>query len=155
MGRPRKFVPLTDDELENEPSVSIQEQQYVPKAATQRKANLPVDLKPTAQITTNKAGGSQSYLPAQFRLLPPHALTLVARVLSEGEQRYGAWNWHHIPTDDHINHLLGHTFGNIAGDLQEAEYLTDVDPELMHLVKAATRALFAVETYYLNKLVNE
>jgi len=94
-----------------------------------------------AQTVTNDQGGRQSYQPGAFELLPPIALTEVAKVLEHGAAKYEAWNWTAIPSNMHLRSCMGHLFSFIAGDTTEG------GDRYNHLTHAATRLLFAVEMY--------
>lgn len=124
------------------------EDKYIQENAP--KTNIPINHD-SAPVSTNEKGGKQSELQARFDLLPPIALTLVAKVLQHGAVRHGEWNWERIPTKDHVNHSLGHTFSYSAGDTQD-QLIADASPEVNHLAKAACRALFALETQWYKDL---
>lgn len=94
-----------------------------------------------AQTVTNDQGGRQSYQPGAFELLPPIAVTEVAKVLEHGAAKYDAWNWTAIPSHMHLRSAMGHLFSFIAGDTTEG------GDRYHHLTHAATRILFAVEMY--------
>lgn len=94
-----------------------------------------------AQTVTNDQGGKQSYQPGAFELLPPIALTEVAKVLEHGAYKYEDWNWTAIPSHMHLRSAMGHVFSFIAGDTTEG------NDRYNHLTHAATRLLFAVEMY--------
>lgn len=90
-------------------------------------------------VTTNATGGKQSDSPYFLRGLPPKAALRIARILKEGAQRYEAdpfgdisdRNWHHISSDEHLEHVLMHAVAILAGDES-----TD------HAGHLATRAMF-------------
>lgn len=92
---------------------------------------------PDAPVVTNEHGGSQSALPARFDLFDGAAMLGMARVLHEGAEKYGAHNWRNIPIDDHLNHLLMHTFAYLSGD--------NSDDHLTHIM---CRAMFATGVSY-------
>jgi hypothetical protein len=94
-----------------------------------------------APMVTNDQGGKQSYQPGAFELLPPIAVTEVAKVLEHGAAKYEAWNWTAIPSHMHLRSAMGHLFSFIAGDKTEG------GDSFNHLTHAATRILFAVEMY--------
>lgn len=94
-----------------------------------------------APTVTNDQGGKQSYQPGAFELLPPIALTEVAKVLEHGAAKYDAWNWTAIPSHMHLRSCMGHLFSFIAGDTTEG------GDRYHHLTHAATRILFAVDMY--------
>ncbi len=81
----------------------------------------------------NETGGKQSHVPFRFDLLDAHAMFAVAKVLDEGERKYGKDNWRKISVESHLNHLLMHIFAYMAGDEQDE-----------HLEHALTRAVMAV-----------
>lgn len=111
--------------------------------------NLPIQHD-GAEVVTNEVGGKQSRLGARYDLLPPFAETLVAQVLAHGAEKYGEWNWRNLPTSDHINHTKGHIAAAIADDQQDL-IIPDVSAKVNHLAKVACRALFALETAYLEE----
>jgi tagatose-1,6-bisphosphate aldolase non-catalytic subunit AgaZ/GatZ len=76
----------------------------------------------------------QSELPFAFDLLPPQAMFSMARVLAEGEHKYGPNNWKKIPVRQHLNHAIAHCFAYLAGDITDS-----------HLSHAITRIAFAIE----------
>lgn len=94
-----------------------------------------------AEMVTNAQGGKQSYQPGAFELLPPIALTEVAKVMAHGAAKYEAWNWTAIPSHMHLRSAMGHLFSFIAGDTTEG------GDRYHHLTHAATRLLFTVEMY--------
>ncbi|GHV27071.1 hypothetical protein FACS18948_3860 [Clostridia bacterium] len=91
-------------------------------------------LSPDQPTVTNDAGGKQSELLYRFDLLPPQALFALARVVAEGERKYGSDNWKKIPARQHLHHAIAHCFAFLAGDTQDA-----------HLAHAACRIMFALE----------
>ena len=90
-------------------------------------------VSPDAPITTNERGGSQSDVNVRFDLIDAKAMFAMAQVLDHGAKKYGANNWRNIDVDDHLNHLLMHTFAYLAGD--------DTDDHLTHILCRATFAL--------------
>lgn len=92
---------------------------------------------PDAPVEINEKGGKQSSSPYRSDLLPPLALLEVAKVTKHGV-KYGEWNWHKIPSKDHLNHALTHIFAFQAGDTSEGETIE-------HARHAATRILFWLE----------
>lgn len=88
---------------------------------------------PDTPITTNEHGGSQSDIPYRFDLIDPLALSDMATVLQQGAVKYGENNWRKIPVEDHLNHLIMHTYAYLAGDL--------TDDHLSHIL---CRAMFAL-----------
>lgn len=81
-------------------------------------------------------GGSQSAIPYRMDLLPYLALLCIAKILDEGERKYGKDNWRSIPVVEHLNHSLTHIAAFLTGDTQDD-----------HLGHAACRLLFACELY--------
>lgn len=79
---------------------------------------------------------------ARLDLLPPHAQTLVAKVLMHGAAKYGENNWRLI--DNHEKRYLAaslrHIFSHLGGE--------EKDPEsgLPHLAHAACSLLFILDT---------
>ncbi len=88
---------------------------------------------PDAPMTTNEKGGSQSDIPVRFDLIDAKAMFEMAKVLDHGAKKYGANNWRKIDVDDHLNHLLMHTYAYLAGDR--------TDEHLSHILCRATFAL--------------
>lgn len=86
-----------------------------------------------APTEENSAGGKQSAIPYRFDLIDGSALAAMANVLHEGAIKYGENNWRLIPVQDHLNHLLMHTFAYLSGDTQ--------DDHLSHILCRATFAL--------------
>jgi len=70
------------------------------------------DSKP---IHINEWGG-KSTDTYQFDLLDPHAIAVMARVLTEGAAKKGEWNWRLVPVWVHLRHALGHIFAWLGGD---------------------------------------
>jgi hypothetical protein len=90
-------------------------------------------VSPEVPITTNSKGGSQSDIPVRFDLIDGKALFEMAKVLDYGAKKYGENNWRKIEIDDHLNHLLMHTYAYLAGDR--------TDEHLSHILCRATFAL--------------
>ncbi len=88
---------------------------------------------PDAPMTTNEKGGSQSDIPVRFDLIDAKAMFEMAKVLDHGAKKYGANNWRLIDVEDHLNHLLMHTYAYLAGDR--------TDEHLSHILCRATFAL--------------
>lgn len=88
---------------------------------------------PDAPMTTNEKGGSQSDIPVRFDLIDAKAMFEMAKVLDHGARKYGENNWRLIDVDDHLNHLLMHTFAYLSGDR--------TDDHLSHILCRATFAL--------------
>jgi Domain of unknown function (DUF5664) len=88
---------------------------------------------PDAPITTNEHGGSQSHIPYRFDLIDGPALAEMAKVLSQGAEKYGVNNWRKIPeVETHLNHLIMHVYAYLAGDR--------TDDHLSHIM---CRSMFA------------
>ena len=88
---------------------------------------------PDAPVTTNEKGGSQSDIPVRFDLIDAKAMFEMAKVLDHGAKKYGPGNWRLIDIEDHLNHLLMHTYAYLAGDR--------TDEHLSHILCRATFAL--------------
>ena len=86
-----------------------------------------------APIETAANGAQQSRLDYRFDLLDAPAMFALARVLDYGAKRYAENNWRGIPTRSHVNHVLVHLFGYLAGDTQDD-----------HLSHALCRAMMAL-----------
>lgn len=130
---------------ENYPDTFYREATFLPLAM-----NLPLDVSTNAPTEVNDKGGKQSKTDAAYELLPPIALTLVARILLHGYKKYGAWNWRDISSQDSLRHTIGHLMAAISQDDTD-QLLPDSSPYVNHLAKAATRALFTLETAYLEE----
>ncbi len=96
-------------------------------------AQIAAIVSPDAPMTTNEKGGSQSDIPVRFDLIDGKALFEMAKVLDYGAKKYGADNWRLIDVNDHLNHLLMHTYAYLAGDR--------TDEHLSHILCRATFAL--------------
>ena len=90
----------------------------------------------TAKVVTNSKGGKQSHIPYRYDLIPPEVLGDVAKVLAEGADKYGEWNWLKIDTNDHLNHAIAHIYLFLSDDQSED-----------HLNHAICRLMFAAYTY--------
>jgi len=88
-----------------------------------------------APIITNKSGGKQSAVNYRFDLIDTDAIFELTKILSEGANKYGEWNWKKINRQDHINHALIHLYAYMAGDTQDD-----------HLGHAFCRIMFALGT---------
>jgi hypothetical protein len=88
---------------------------------------------PAVTTITNELGGSQSDIPVRFDLIDGKALFEMAKVLDSGARKYGEENWRLIPVNDHLNHLLMHTYAYLSGD--------KTDDHLSHILCRATFAL--------------
>jgi hypothetical protein len=95
--------------------------------------NISKTVSPDAPVTTNDRGGSQSQVDVRFDLIDARAMFEMAKVLNHGAKKYGANNWRNIDIDDHLNHLLMHTYAYLAGDR--------TDDHLSHILCRATFAL--------------
>lgn len=91
---------------------------------------------PDAPTTTNEKGGNQSDIRVRFDLIDAKALFEMAKVLDAGAKKYGENNWRKIEVEDHLNHLLMHTFAYLSGDT--------TDDHLSHILCRATFALGVV-----------
>ena len=91
-------------------------------------------LSPDQPIDINELGGKQSATPYAFHLIPPHAMFALAKVVAEGDTKYGRLNWKLIDTDSQIGHALQHIYAFLAGDKSD-----------MHLSHAICRLCFALE----------
>jgi hypothetical protein len=90
-------------------------------------------VSPDVPTTTNEKGGSQSDIPVRFDLIDARAMFEMAKVLDSGAKKYGTDNWRGIDINDHLNHLLMHTYAYLAGD--------STDDHLSHILCRATFAL--------------
>lgn len=90
-----------------------------------------------APIETNEKGGKQSYIPYAFHLIDPKAILALAKVLAEGERKYGRDNWRKISTESHLNHALTHIYAHLGGDTQDE-----------HLEHAFCRLMMALGVIY-------
>jgi hypothetical protein len=94
-------------------------------------------VSPDAETVVNDNGGLQAKCEFDLTLVPPLVLLDVAKVLSEGKNKYGLYNYRKIPINDHMNHALIHIFAHLSGDRQEGE--------IGHLTHALCRLFFAAE----------
>ena len=84
--------------------------------------------------------GVQTMVGYRFDLLPQGALFAAAGVMHEGANKgYAEGGWRGLPTQDHLNHAMGHIVGHLNGDRQED-----------HLSHAIVRLMMAWETYLEN-----
>lgn len=60
----------------------------------------------------NEAGGRQSKLYCEYRLLDAAAMHALTCVLHRGK-KYGIDNWRLIPTHEHLNHAMNHIMSHI------------------------------------------
>lgn len=96
-----------------------------------------------APTEINKYGGKQSKTEYRLDLIPTEAIFPLAKVLKEGEEKYGSdKNWKRISTTDHLNHALIHIYAHLAGDTQDD-----------HLSHALCRLAFAITTYTLEQVI--
>lgn len=84
-------------------------------------------------LEENEAGGKQSAIPYAFHLIDSRAIFALAKVLAEGEIKYGKDNWRKIECESHLNHALMHMYAHLAGDEQDK-----------HLEHAFCRLMMAV-----------
>jgi len=92
------------------------------------------------KTTANKQGGVSSPTTADYTLLPPRAVDLVALLMTDALQKYDRDNWRLIGEHDHINHCVRHLM------MFQRTGSTD------DLTRAACRAMMALEmqTTYLD-----
>ena len=69
-----------------------------------------------------------------FYQLSPQFLLALAKLVKQGGDKYGEFNWLKITTGEHLNHALTHIFEELSGD---------PSPEEDHLLNAACRLMFA------------
>ena len=92
------------------------------------------EASPDPNVETNQYGGMQSRLDGDFIQLSPQFLLALAKLVKQGADKYGEFNWFKITTREHLNHALTHIFEELSGDLSSAED---------HLLNAACRLMFA------------
>ena len=85
-------------------------------------------------VETNQYGGMQTRLDGDFIKLSPQFLLALAKLVKQGGDKYGEFNWLKITTGEHLNHALTHIFEELSGD---------PSPEEDHLLNAACRLMFA------------
>jgi hypothetical protein len=85
-------------------------------------------------VETNQYGGKQTRLDGDFIKLSPQFLLALAKLVKQGGDKYGEFNWLKITTGEHLNHALTHIFEELSGD---------PSPEEDHLLNAACRLMFA------------
>jgi len=86
------------------------------------------------EIEVHPGGGKGSKVEERFDLIPPKALTAVAKAMSSGAKKYGEWNWELLDPEVSINHAMRHLVMWLKGDDSED-----------HLAHAAARCLMAFE----------
>ena len=89
---------------------------------------------PDPNVETNQYGGMQTRLDGDFIKLSPQCLLALAKLVKQGGDKYGEFNWLKITTGEHLNHALTHIFEELSGD---------PSPEEDHLLNAACRLMFA------------
>lgn len=89
-------------------------------------------LDPNVEI--NQYGGMQARLDGDFIKISPQFLLALAKLVKQGGDKYGEFNWLKITTGEHLNHALTHIFEELSGD---------PSPEEDHLLNAACRLMFA------------
>lgn len=92
------------------------------------------EVSPDPEIETNQYGGMQSQLDGDFTQLSPQFLLALAKLVKQGGDKYGEFNWLKITTGEHLNHALTHIFEELSGDPSSEED---------HLLNAACRLMFA------------
>ena len=92
------------------------------------------EASPDPNVETNQYGGKQTRLDGDFTQLSPQFLIALAKLVKQGGDKYGEFNWFKITTMEHLNHALTHIFEELAGDPSSAED---------HLLNAACRLMFA------------
>ena len=92
------------------------------------------EASPDPNVETNQYGGKQTRLDGDFIKLSPQFLLALAKLVKQGGDKYGEFNWLKITTGEHLNHALTHIFEELAGDPSSAED---------HLLNAACRLMFA------------
>lgn len=88
---------------------------------------------PDAPLETKENGAKQSAVPYRFDLIDAAALADLAAVLKRGAEKYGVDNWRGLSVEDHLNHLVLHTYSHLAGDEQDR-----------HLSNVFARAMMAL-----------
>lgn len=80
---------------------------------------LSKNLGPNAEMVVNEKGGMGSKVDCDLTLIDPIALMRTAQVMGVGARRYARDNWRLISVEDHLNHMLIHTYAYLAGDTQD------------------------------------
>jgi len=83
-----------------------------------------LDRKLMEEIITNDKGGKNSSIGVRYDLIPALAIKELAKVLSEGAEKYAAWNWLKVEIDDHINHSINHTYNYLGTTGNQIEELS-------------------------------
>ena len=99
---------------------------------------------PDTETMQNETGGKQSKLEYRFDLLPASALAQIAEILYHGAIKYGEDNWHSMPSRDHLNRAITHSYAHLSGDTQDD-----------HPGHAACRMLMFLEMYIREQLEGE
>ena len=77
------------------------------------------NMGPDAPTETNAQGGKQSKSAYRMDLIPPSVLFSLGEVLAYGATRYEENNWKKISAKDHLNHVMVHLAGWLAGDTSD------------------------------------
>lgn len=90
-------------------------------------------LKPDAPIETNAQGGQGSKLDCDLYPAPRATLAVGAR-FAKGRAKYEEYNWKKVTLREHLNHVLNHINGYLAGDRNDD-----------HMAAAGCRMMMALE----------
>ena len=96
-------------------------------------------LTPNEPLVTNDKGGSQSFTPYGFELIPAKPIFALANIYKYGADKYGNHNYLKLPIDSQLGHAIQHIYAYLAGDSSDK-----------HLEHALTRVTQALHTHYEN-----
>ena len=122
-------TPRKEPNLGKEPETILRK---IAKVFAQEDEIQEASLDPNVEI--NQYGGKQTRLDGDFIKLSPQFLLALAKLVKQGGDKYGEFNWLKITTGEHLNHALTHIFEELSGD---------PSPEEDHLLNAACRLMFA------------
>jgi hypothetical protein len=103
-----------------------------------KKRTEPTILQEEDGIEVTATGGKQSRIAEAFELIEPDLMLRVAKVLADGREKYGAFNWKHIKDPEaHIGRAIRHLYLELAR--RRGEKVEDAD----HIANAVCRIMFA------------
>ena len=122
-------TPGKEPNLGKEPETILRK---IAKVFAQEDEIQEASLDPNVEI--NQYGWKQARLDGDFIKLSPQFLLALAKLVKQGGDKYGEFNWLKITTGEHLNHALTHIFEELSGDPSSEED---------HLLNAACRLMFA------------
>ncbi len=101
------------------------------------KQELGLELLSAYEVT--KDGGKQTRIVEAFELIDTRMMMRVAKVLAQGRDKYGAFNWKKIKDPEaHIGRAIRHLYLELARRRSEEVETDD------HLANAVCRIMFAI-----------